>query len=516
MVYDNDTGTLVLFGGQTAPGGLSKDTWVWNGSTWTDFPGSKIQAPSARQLAAMAFDPVLHQLILFGGENAAGQPLGDTWAWNGASWYQVSPSGLQSPSARFGAGMSFDPGGQIVLFGGTGYDSQAPATTSTTGTTTTTTILNSTTSTPADTSPTTDALVDAGPPVSLADTWTWNGAGWTPETSAGPSARSQAAMVYDSTSGQTLLFGGQSDTAGSVASRLLSDTWIWTGTEWSAQKPKTTPPARTGATLSDGPELGAAVLFAGATTTTQLADTWLWTGTDWLQAPAAGGPVPVSGACAAYDAKSGSELVVGGTSEGSVQGTDYLLVVSPNPANGTATTTTTTPARISSKPSSPSGVRGGGSTIPSRQTTPVVQAAPGNTRAPLPGSATDLSPGSLVTLSGSGFRPNSMITITFHSNPIFIGAVLANQSGGFTATVTVPAKAPAGTHHFEASGTSSGGSVIQLVAAVTVLSLGHGSRTPLTETITLVGAALLIPAVAWLLMSLAGRVRRRSGPGTVT
>jgi hypothetical protein len=322
-------------------------------------------------------------------------------------------------------------------------------------------------------------------------------------------------MVYDSTSGQTVLFGGQSDPAGSVASHLLSDTWIWNGAQWSAQTPTTTPPARTSATLSDGPELGAAVLFAGATPTTQLADTWLWTGTDWLQAPAAGGPVPVSGACAAYDPKSGNELVVGGTSQGSVQGTEYLLVVSPKLANSTATTTTTAPAGNSSGTSLPSGAHSGTSTIPTRQVTPVVRAAPGNARAPLQETATNLRPGSLVTLSGSGFRPNSMITITFQSNPIFIGRVLANQSGDFTATVTVPAKAPAGTHHFQASGTAGEGSGMQLVAAVTVLGSGHGSATTLTETITLVSAAVLIPAAAWLLMSMAGRVRRRSGPGAV-
>ena len=99
--YDSDNQTIVLFGGSHSNGTLSNDTWVWNGSTWTDFSGSAGQAPPARKSASMAFDPKLHQLILFGGDGANGQPLGDTWAWNGASWYEQSDQVLgQSPVPR--------------------------------------------------------------------------------------------------------------------------------------------------------------------------------------------------------------------------------------------------------------------------------------------------------------------------------------------------------------------------------------------------------------------------------
>jgi hypothetical protein len=86
-VYDSDSKTVVLFGGVQPDGALSSDTWVWNGSTWSDYPGSEVQAPPARQKASMAFDAKLHQLILFGGEGTGGRLLSDTWAWNGASWY---------------------------------------------------------------------------------------------------------------------------------------------------------------------------------------------------------------------------------------------------------------------------------------------------------------------------------------------------------------------------------------------------------------------------------------------
>jgi hypothetical protein len=512
MVYDNDTQTVVLFGGETASGALSNNTWVWNGSTWTDLPGSRVQAPPARQLAAMAFDPVLHQLILFGGEGAGGIALGDTWAWNGASWYQITPFASQVPPARFGASMTFDNNGQIVLFGGTGYSSQPAASSSTTpGATTAPTTTTSPTSAPATTSSTTSAALVLGPPIPLSDTWIWTGAGWAPVTGPGPSARSEAAMAYDSTTGQTVLFGGQSGPVGSVTSRLLADTWTWNGSRWSERKPTAVPPARVGATLSDGPDLAAVVMFGGAGTSSEYADTWLWTGSNWLRAPAIGLPLPTRSAAAAYDKTTGSELVFGGSSGGSAQGTAYLLVVSDKGASAvTSLTTTTRPAGHQPTSSSTSG--GHSSTVPPPTTTPSARAVPAGGNAPLRETATDLRPGSLVTLSGSGFRPNSVVTITFHSNPVFIGRVLADQTGTFTETVTVPVNAPAGTHHFEASGTAAQGSPIHLVASVLVLGPSHRADPSAVQTIALVGAALLIPGAAWLAMSGMSWVRRRSGP----
>jgi hypothetical protein len=514
MVYDSDNGTVVVFGGQTDSGSLSNDTWVWNGSTWARFPGSRIQAPPARQLAAMAFDPILHQLILFGGETATDQPLGDTWAWNGASWYQITAAVLQPPPARFGAAMAFDAGGQLVLFGGTGSTNppQAavdPATT----TTTTSPPVTSGTTTSTEAASLSTAPATAGPPVSLSDTWVWNGADWAPAAGPGPSARSDAAMAYDSTTGQTVLFGGQTDPAGSSPSHLLSDTWTWNGSRWSKPKPKTSPPARASATLGDGPNLAAAVLFGGTGASGQLADTWLWSGSDWLKASPAGGPVPTSGAAAAYDRATGSEMVFGGTSGGSAQATAYRLVVSAKPLTGLTSPTSTNQAagNHSTSPTGSNAQSGATTTIPQPTTPAAVRAIPA-TNTPQPRSETDLRPGSLVTLSGSGFRPYSVVTITFHSVPVLMGKVQADHSGAFSATVTVPVKAPAGTHHFEASGTAAGGNAIQLLATVTVLGPGRGSDTSLVQTIALVGAALLIPGSAWLVMSGASWMRRRSGP----
>jgi hypothetical protein len=67
----------VLFGG-TSGGVYRDDTWTFDGTTktWTEQHPST--HPSARIDAAMAWDNN-GKIILFGGRDAAGQILGDTW-----------------------------------------------------------------------------------------------------------------------------------------------------------------------------------------------------------------------------------------------------------------------------------------------------------------------------------------------------------------------------------------------------------------------------------------------------
>ena len=65
----------------------------------------------------MAYDPTLGVIVASGGYNIPGEGLADQWAWNGATWTQLSlPT---QPSARWDSGMEFDPlTGGLVLFGG--------------------------------------------------------------------------------------------------------------------------------------------------------------------------------------------------------------------------------------------------------------------------------------------------------------------------------------------------------------------------------------------------------------
>lgn len=89
MAYDPTTHQLVLFGGMQLTGSslspLVADTWVWNGTTWTQLHPTA--SPPARGDASMALDPATNQLVLFGGNGTAGF-LNDTWTRNGSNWTQ--------------------------------------------------------------------------------------------------------------------------------------------------------------------------------------------------------------------------------------------------------------------------------------------------------------------------------------------------------------------------------------------------------------------------------------------
>ncbi len=122
MAYDVARGNIVLFGGFNETGGASlSDTWIWDGTDWTQqFPAT---SPQGRHQAGMAYDPASQTVLMFGGNNGSGygpnNPLKDTWSWDGTSWTQRSPSTL--PPARFGAAMAVDPSScGLALFGGDG------------------------------------------------------------------------------------------------------------------------------------------------------------------------------------------------------------------------------------------------------------------------------------------------------------------------------------------------------------------------------------------------------------
>ncbi len=124
MAYDAAASNVVLFGGQDSgvgPDNVLGDTWVWNGSTWTEeFPAV---SPPARDGATMTYDAATGNVVLFGGLPGTSYMcetcMNDTWAWNGSTWTELNLT--NSPPARFAATMAYDAATQnVVLFGGEG------------------------------------------------------------------------------------------------------------------------------------------------------------------------------------------------------------------------------------------------------------------------------------------------------------------------------------------------------------------------------------------------------------
>lgn len=97
MAYDEQRGVTVVFGGVNTSG-LLGDTWEFDGSEWNQFFGAQ---PPARYAAAMTYDLQREVVVLFGGTDAQGD-RNDTWAFDGDVWSQVQAADPPSPRASTG------------------------------------------------------------------------------------------------------------------------------------------------------------------------------------------------------------------------------------------------------------------------------------------------------------------------------------------------------------------------------------------------------------------------------
>ena len=96
MVYFPPRAEVVLFGGADENGRTVADTWAFDQHGWRELHPAT--SPSARAGFAMAYDPALRQIVLYGGCTSCGAPgyhlVQDTWAFNGTTWHQLTSARL--------------------------------------------------------------------------------------------------------------------------------------------------------------------------------------------------------------------------------------------------------------------------------------------------------------------------------------------------------------------------------------------------------------------------------------
>ncbi len=121
MTYDPTLHGVVLFGGYVFSASITylpfQDTWLFSGGNWHNITATAGTAPSPRFDGGMVWDSGDNYVLLFGGAQADGSTLGDTWSFAG-TWTNISASMTTAPSSRAGAAMSNSPLGYIMLFGG--------------------------------------------------------------------------------------------------------------------------------------------------------------------------------------------------------------------------------------------------------------------------------------------------------------------------------------------------------------------------------------------------------------
>ena len=125
IAYYPAQNALLLFGGYIyIPGMLVgrtiayNDTWLFSGGVWTNITASAGAPPSARFGGVMSYDPSDNYVVLFGGETASGNALGDTWKFASGTWTNISAGEKTPPEARAGAAIAVSPDGHVMIFGG--------------------------------------------------------------------------------------------------------------------------------------------------------------------------------------------------------------------------------------------------------------------------------------------------------------------------------------------------------------------------------------------------------------
>jgi hypothetical protein len=193
ITYDPDCACVVLTGGSHS-GTYLNDTWTYKGGVWTNITATlgASKMPPLRS-ASLVFDVQNNELVLFGGHQGAGLHIStylfmnQTWLLPGSlsgAWTLLHPKG-PSPGADAEAAMVWDPQIDAVLLTG-GYDNF--------------TILSF--------------------------TWTFVNNTWTELLKAGPpTPRSGAAIAYDPALGGVVLFAGNDEDL------YLNDVWLFTGKE---------------------------------------------------------------------------------------------------------------------------------------------------------------------------------------------------------------------------------------------------------------------------------------------
>jgi len=271
MTYDTARGKAVLFGG--SQGG--NETWEWDGANWTQKnPANK---PSARSSHAMTYDTARGKVVLFGGSQGGNE----TWEWDGVNWLQKNPA--NKPSNRSGHAMAYDSVlDKVLLFGG----------------------FNGS--------------------VSNNETWEWDGANWTQvkgpasPTCVGtcvctadtcPTERNDPAMVFDSTQGRIILFGGY------TLNGYDDETWEWDGVNWTQMNTAIKPIGRSAHAMAYDSSRARVILFGGFTGGAFSNDTWEWGDGQWELKNTGNNPPVLFNHALAYDVEGEKTILFGGGSE---------------------------------------------------------------------------------------------------------------------------------------------------------------------------------------------------------
>ncbi len=183
LVFDSARNILIL----VVSNGTTLETWEHEQQAWT-----RINTPTQPVSVidqAVTYDPLRHNVVLFGGLAPGNRIVNETWEYDGHDWSSAAPA--TSPPPLMGMASWYDTQHQrFVVFGGMN-DSREWTN----------------------------------------ETWSYDGSDWERiVTSTSPTPRWVMFAAYHPGRGVATLFGGEAD--GASGSELLNDTWEFDGTDW--------------------------------------------------------------------------------------------------------------------------------------------------------------------------------------------------------------------------------------------------------------------------------------------
>ena len=278
---DGRTGELVLFGGIaiSAPDADLGATWTRDAGSWR--LRRPPVSPPARFGAAMADDPTLERVILFGGlrRTPAAEVVEDTWAWDGESWRRVAATRAPPPGAA-ARGLAYDAAARTLVLVTEGPDSARTWTWDGAGWAPhpgiATPEMRWMAAAPD------GAVIAVGPPdaVNRGATWRWDGARWerlAPETEVRVEPLS-ALLAYDPTTRRTLLV--EVEFEGAEAAEA-GGTWSWDGVTWTEHHSVPTVVGAFGVTEPVVAAERPLTLLGGPQDSGAYRDSWTWDGSAW-------------------------------------------------------------------------------------------------------------------------------------------------------------------------------------------------------------------------------------------
>jgi hypothetical protein len=316
LVFQEHTGRLLFLGGICPTDTPTlEEAWEWDGTNWSKLTIGGFARGSGQ---AVAYDPLRHEVVMFGGTAALGSVLASSTNIIEDGVWVIPPIISYRPQPRSQAGFQTDVATNTIwMFGGLdetstfyhtdiwGYrngqwfaNNQGPS---------------------ACDGPLSAFDSDRGRLVVTCggtDTWEWDGTVWKPfpDLKKEPSSRRFASLVYDPKLKKTVLFGGYNNNT------FYNDTWTWNGTEWTEVKvdKKAKPPNRGQMAMWYDPLQQKVILYGGIgrgslnDNVTRYEDMWSFSGTAWTKLTVSETPGSRFGPQVAANQVSGKVLLFGG------------------------------------------------------------------------------------------------------------------------------------------------------------------------------------------------------------